>query len=449
MTFIPMIEEIKPTNKHTSKLVESECLNNEDVLKFPDNKIDERGTLRNLNTRANLKALLSHVGYCSSVNTMTLEPELTDIRTGLQSTVSRSVINSALISATQHYGLPKSVVEDHFNALCEQKKVHPVKAWLEKGNSLKGDVWDKIERVDPVISCLKTKDDALTNKILKRWLVGCVASLYEANFKSKLVPILQGEQSYRKTAFIERLATVCPYAFLEGAELNPDSKDSVLSCIRSWIVELGELERTNRNSQGSLKAFITKDIDTVRPPYARSDIKKPRQTHFIATVNGTDFLKDDTGSSRFFVVEMLAPADMDKLNLILGWHYDGTGKRELKEPEELHQFWLEVKELYLNGYGWQMSDDEINIAQVANQSFNDKGTWYEYIRDNYIANHQHSTVKQWLTAGQLVAQDSNMNGVNTKQIGIALSKLHSDGLIERKEGRSRTKLYCFNDTCGA
>ena len=253
------------------------------------------------------------------------------------------------------------------------------------------------------------------------------------------VPVLQGDQSYKKTAFIERMLNVMPQAFLEGAELNPDNKDSVLSCIRSWGAELGELERTNKNSQGSLKAFITKSVDTIRPPYARTDIKKPRQTHFIASVNGENFLKDETGSSRFVVLAMKKPANMDELNKILGWHYNGTGSIKQPKPELLKQFWLEVKSLYLSGFGWMLSDKETLLAKGINEEFNDKGSWYEYLRDQYVKGNSSSL--HWLTAGELVNDDSKLSSRETALVGKALKRLADEGKIETRKGRANRTEY--------
>ena len=81
----------------------------------------------------------------------------------------------------------------------------------------------------------------------------------------------------------------------ENADGTEGEVQSKISQLKSQI-ELGELERSTKNSQGALKAFISKEVDTVRPPYSRVDVKKPRQSHFIATVNETDFLKDQTGN---------------------------------------------------------------------------------------------------------------------------------------------------------
>jgi predicted P-loop ATPase len=419
-------------------------------IELPENTVRERpqfsdviagsnGTPKIANTADNLQALAKYCGVGFRFNMMEFEPETHDL-IGDKINLSYDQLRSELISSASRFGLPKSAIDDHFVALSENSKYHPIKHWLDNGE------WDGIERVNSVISCLNAEYEELAQIVLKRWLVGCVASVYERTFKSKLVPILQGGQSFRKTAFVERIADIMPRAFLEGAELNPDNKDSVLSCIRSWIVELGELERTSKNSQGSLKAFITKNIDTTRPPYSRTDIKKPRQTHFIATVNGDNFLKDETGSSRFVVLAMAKAADMNALNTILGWSFDGTGSIKQPQPELLKQFWLEIKTLYLSDFGWMLTDKETALAQSINEPYNDKGSWYDYIRDQYVQTNEDSfqvSMLGWFTAGELVNDDDKLSSRETTLVGKALKKLASEGLIKTRKGRANKTEYTF------
>ena len=408
-----------------------------DRPQFSDIVTGSNGSPKIANTADNLQALANYCGVDFRFNMMEFEPETHDI-TGDKIALSYDQLKSELISAASRSSLPKAAIEDHLVALCENNKYHPVRQWLDNGE------WDGIERVSKVISCLNAEHEALAQATMKRWLVGVVASLYEPIFKSKLVPVLQGSQSYRKTAFVERIANIMPNAFLEGAELNPDNKDSVLACIRALIVELGELERTNKNSQGSLKAFITKSIDTIRPPYARTDIKKPRQTHFIATVNGDNFLKDETGSSRFVVLAMKKAANMATLNKLLGWHYDGTGSIKQTKPELLKQLWLEVKTMYENGYGWMLSDDEIKLAQSVNEPFNDKGSWYEFIKDKYVKDDDFSNdMLSWFSAGELVDQDDNLVAAGTGLVGKALKRLAEESLIKKRKGRANRTEYRF------
>lgn len=389
-------------------------------LRFPDTRLG-KGQPVVLNTADNLAALLEYAGYEARINRMNLEPE---IFFNEECIGSPELIRSKLISLSAIHSLPKPSIDDHLLAIAQSNAYHPVDHWLE------GHSWDGTSRVDDVINCLKSKDDSLTRTVIKRWLIGCVASLTVPSFKSKLVPVLAGHQSYGKTAFVERISFVVSGAFLEGAELNADNKDSVLSVIRSWIVELGELERTTANSQGSLKAFITRSIDTVRPPYARTDIKKPRQTNLIATVNGTQFLKDQTGNSRYAVIELVEQTDMDTLNDLLGWQYKSTGELKLVEENKLRQFWLEVRHLLeVEGYSWNLTTEEQAKVSEQTQKFVDKGDYYTMLKD-YLANYQDNE-RRWRTSTQ-ICQLIGVHASKSNVVGKALMMLTEEGNIERK-----------------
>jgi predicted P-loop ATPase len=150
-------------------------------------------------------------------------------------------------------GFLKTILDDHLLALAQGNKFHPF------ANYLSNDAWDGKERIEPLIEAMNAKHNDLANAVMKKFFISVVAAVYEPVFSSKLIPVIQGDQSFRKTAFIKRFANMLEGSFLEGQEINPDNKDSVLSSIKSLIVELGELERTSKNNQGSLKAFITKE----------------------------------------------------------------------------------------------------------------------------------------------------------------------------------------------
>ncbi|MEZ8101772.1 VapE domain-containing protein [Vibrio bivalvicida] len=389
-------------------------------LRFPDTRLG-KGQPVVLNTADNLAALLAHHGYEAKINLMTLEPEIFHLDKCIG---SPEVIRSKIVSLCSIHAVPRTAIDDHLTAVAQSNAYHPVGHWLE------GHSWDGTSRVDDVINCLKSKDVALTRTVIKRWLIGCVASITVPNFKSKLVPVLKGEQSFMKTAFVERVSAVVNGAFLEGAELNPDSKDSVLSVIRSWVVELGELERTTANCQGSLKAFITRSIDTVRPPYARTDIKKPRQTNLIATVNETHFLKDQTGNSRYAVIELVEQTDMDTLNDLLGWQYKSTGELTLIEENKLRQFWLEVRHLLeVEGYSWNLTTEEQAKVSEESQKFMDKGDYYTVLKD-YLANYQDKE-QGWFTSTQ-ICRFVSIHVSKSNMVGKALAMLTDEGSIDRK-----------------
>lgn len=419
------------SNQNINQHQEGQAKYDRRFMKFPDVIASHNGNDKVLNTAENLAAMLTHLGYTIQKNAMTLEVEVTSFD---ESTFcSLDSIKSELISWSQRLGLPKVAIEDHIVALAEKNSVHPIKSWLDSGE------WDGVNRVSEVISCFNAKSSYLAELILTRWITGCVASLYEETFSSKLVPVLQGEQSYMKTSAISRMCSVVPNAFLEGAELDPDNKDSVLSVIKSFVVELGELERTSKNSQGSLKAFITKSKDTVRPPYGRTEIHKQRQTNLIATVNGTDFLKDETGSSRYGVIELGSAINIDGLNQLLGWSYN-NGRIKLTNPELLKQFWLEIKCFYDRGDSWNLSHEQMKAISVTNEQHTDKGNYYDFLLERYVCVDDDIIEIRYFKASE-VCQLEGIDKRFVRQIGQALKKLASEGKIESERRRSNTTYY--------
>lgn len=165
------------------------------------------------------------------------------------------------------------MIEEHLIAICERHSYHPVRQWLERGAP-----WDGKPRIDSVIATLNTANPAYAGAVLHAWLVGCVAALYHPRWHSKLVPVLAGGQSLRKSAWISRLAAVVPGSTLD-CSINPDRPDDVRRAVSAWIVELAELESTTKHEAGSLKAFLTRESDCFRLPYARSMTTKSARPH--------------------------------------------------------------------------------------------------------------------------------------------------------------------------
>ena len=414
----------KPSNPDIIQLVRSAPIQGP---AYPDRDMNNGKILK---TSENLKALIEFMGVRCRYNMMLAEPEVI-MEDNNQLGGSAVGQRSKLIDACQRFELPEKAIDDHLIALCEHNSYHPVKQWLEAGGE-----WDGKNRVDAAITMLNAQDNDYAQRVIKPWLVGCVAALYVDHFRSKLVPVLQGGQSFMKSAWVERIGSVITGSFVDCA-INPEKTDDMRRALSGWIVELAELETTTRHEAGSLKAFITRDVDRFRVPYARDLTVKPRQTSFIATVNGTDFLKDQTGNTRFSVIEMSKPAEMDYLNALLGWSWHG-GRLKLDDPEQLRQFWLEVKSMYDSGETWFLDDATLTQSAAVNDLHTDKGPIYAVIVERHLSLQNASL--EWVTPSSLCrlhGERASMSG----QYGRALKVLEREGLIEVREKRSKAKEY--------
>ena len=383
-----------------------------------------------LKTSANLGAILAHYGWEARYNLMTAEPELrTAVGRRLGGTDEGQ--RSALVDACQRSEVPDAAIDEHLPALCQNRSYHPIREWLEAGSK-----WDGVPRMAAVLTTVNATDPAYASAVLRPWLVGCVAALYEEQWLSKLVPVLVGGQSFKKSAWVNRLAAVVVGSTLD-CSIDPSKTDDVRRAVSAWIVELAELESTTKHETGALKAFITRDVDRFRAPYAKTFTQKKRQTAFIATVNGSDFLKDQTGNARFAVVEMEVAADLDRLNELLGWRWD-AGRLRQTDPEQLRQFWLEVKADYESGETWFLDEAASEQAARANNGHTDKGPHFEAIIDHHLS--RPMSAERWFTAGELCAYHGEKPAM-AGRYGRALKMLADEGRIDSRSMRSRRNEY--------
>jgi predicted P-loop ATPase len=166
--------------------------------------------------------------------------------------------------------------------------------------------------------------------------------------------VLDGEQGIGKSHFAAWLASPLnrPELFVEGP-INPEDKDDKVRLISVWIWEVSELGSTTRRSdREALKYFLSMQQVTVRAPYGRFDLVKPALSSFVGTVNNeAGFLDDPTGYRRFMSVHI---TDVD-------WAY--------AEEVDPAQLWAQAKALYDAGEPWELTQQEIECAQYANEQY--------------------------------------------------------------------------------
>lgn len=253
-------------------------------------------------------------------------------------------------------GIPLSVA-DRIPVVMQENTINPVRDWILSKE------WDKKSRILELCDTLVVDDSdiALTEKIIKTWLIQCVAALDKGQIglklnksaiaKYELILVLQGSQGLKKTSWFKSLLPheVNGKRFAEryikdGSNLDLNSKDSIKQNISCWINELGELDATFKKSDiAALKAFCSNSKDRIRLPYAKTECDFIRSCSFCGSVNDEQFLSDTTGSRRFGVVRVLGIYEHDI---------------------DMQQLWREVWDLYANGAKWWLDkSDETEMQQ--------------------------------------------------------------------------------------
>lgn len=213
---------------------------------------------------------------------------------------------------------------------------------------IKSKPWDQRDRLADLQDTLTVRENfpaLLRNLVLRKWLISAVAAALKPDgFYSKGVLTLQGAQSLGKSPWFMRLLpeNLRRDYILSGALLEPDNRDSVKTAVSHWITELGEVDATMRKADiARLKAFLSNPVDKLRLPYARTDSEFQRRTVFAASVNPEEFLQDETGNLRWWVLPVTAVDYRHSLDMQQVWAqvatYYEAGERWWLEREEEQQ----------------------------------------------------------------------------------------------------------------
>lgn len=237
-----------------------------------------------------------------------------------------------------------------------KRKFHPVREFLE---SLKWDGTSRLDRVAAEIlhsQAAAPEEAELHSLLLVRWFTGLVRRPLEPGVKFDTTLIIQGAQGTGKSTFFRIISE----PWFSDSDMALD-KDGMMQMAGAWISEWPELETImGRNNVSRVKAFITSSSDRFRAPYARTPITIPRSGVIVGSTNLCDFLRDPTGSRRFWVI----PAGKVNLPLLREW-------REELLAEAVHRF--RKGETH-----WLTEAEEARRAELAS-AFGDTDPWEDAV----------------------------------------------------------------------
>lgn len=298
-----------------------------------------------LNTHENLNFLLDFLNIKVRWNDMSrtrevIIPNFPGFSDDLENLTLNEIINLATINH-----MPTSRIDEHLNSLAQRNHYHPIV------DCIISKPWDGVSRFNPFIKTLRTTNDEFSHVLIRKWMLAAIAAVFsEKGFPLQGVLVLQGKQNIGKTRWVKSLDPINCKAVKEGALLDPSNKDSLITCACYWIVELGELDATFRKSDiARIKSHITSEVDIVRFPYARKNSRLTRRTAYVATVNESRYLIDDTGNRRWWTMEIL--------------------QIDLNHGLDMQQVWAEVYHCWKQGETPWLSQHEINQLNQLNMEF--------------------------------------------------------------------------------
>ena len=190
---------------------------------------------------------------------------------------------------------------------------------------------------------------------VRRTLISAVARALSPGCKVDTALILQGNQGFLKSTFFKILAGGTYFYDSVGAVSD---KDERLKLHRAWFVEWSELESVfGRRDISATKAFLSCSVDALRPPYHRDTQDFPRASIIVGSTNKDEFLSDETGNRRFWVVPVKKKIDLELL------------------AQERDAIWAAAVLAYKSGENWWLTSEEDAFLAQANQSWQSMDVW--------------------------------------------------------------------------
>lgn len=350
----------------------------------------------------NLKALLQHLDSVVRYNVITKREEI--LIPGHEFSIDN--YDNAMIATIYDYctrlGMPTGLVIQYLSAIADKNQFNPVKTWIESKE------WDGEDRLMEFCNTVEEVEGAtpgLKNKLIFKWMISAVAAAYRHDGVSAHgVLVFQGLQGLGKTQWFRRLVPEYLKLTADGKTLQPNDKDSVLSVIKYWLVELGELDATFRKADlAQLKAFLPKNIDEVRAPYAAKSSTFPRRTVFFASVNHEEFLADTTGNRRFWVVKCKS----------INWNH----------AIDMQQVWAQIAVSFKMGASWHLDVYDLNELNHSNKASEVISPVEEKIAGKYQWGVEFES--RWVKTVDVLNEIGIINPTQRDKVvaGIALKKL--------------------------
>lgn len=288
-----------------------------------------------------------------------------------------------------------------------ESEYHPVREYLD---SL---VWDKVPRIRGALHHFLGADESdYTYECLKLFMLGAISRIFDPGCKFEYMLCLVGGQGAGKSTFVRFMATFDQWFTDDIKKLDDDKVYEHLE--GHWICEIAEMYAViNTRYNEATKAFLSKQYDNYRIPYALRAEDIPRQCVFVGTSNTTNFLPlDRSGNRRFLPV--MCHADEAQTHIL---------EDEDASRAYIEQMWAEAMEIYKAGNIKLKLPKEIEKNLVEYQSpFMQEDTWMGLITE-WLENYTGNLVCSRMLYNEALEMPGNPKNSESRQIGEIMNML--------------------------
>lgn len=246
---------------------------------------------------------------CITINRVRVEDAKTtsDIRVAIGSTYS---VATGGKRGNRRFVPAEANVQQAIEAIARKNKYHPAREYFEQLPT-----WHGSDMMLPLLKAIggwrdttglfgpslewTDKVNALALSQLTKFLIGTVARTFVPGCQMDTMLVLKSKQGTRKSSLFRALA---PAGRFSSTHIEFGSKDSRMTFMQNTWIEIAELSAMQRKDVQLVKAEVTERSDDIRLPYGRAMTKNPRWCVLVGSTNDDTFLKDQTGSRRFWII---------------------------------------------------------------------------------------------------------------------------------------------------
>lgn len=172
---------------------------------------------------------------------------------------------------------------------------------------LRGLTWDGVPRLKDWISRYMNAADGPYARAVSRFsLIAMVARVMQPGVWCRAMVIFLGAQNKGKSKAISIMAR----PWNADTPLQLGRPDAFLALRGVWGYEISEMDSFTRADDTAVKAFISSPSDRVRAPYGREHMDLLRQTVFWGTANENKIIRDQTGGTRYWPIDVVPEFDL-------------------------------------------------------------------------------------------------------------------------------------------
>lgn len=258
--------------------------------------------------------------------------------------ITEEKFNSIFLRCRSAFG-SNSVTWELVNTIIrseETPEYNPIKEYIENNyyRNTRGNI-------DALCDSIVT-DTPHYRLLMRKWLL-CIAGAIDGK-PVRSVMALVGGQNTGKTEFFRRLLPKLLKKYYAESKLDAGKDDDLLMC-QKLIVMDDEMGGKSKQDEKRFKELTSKQVFSIRAPYARANQDFKRLAVLCGTSNDRDVINDPTGNTRIF------PINIIKINHS---KYNAIDKDEL---------FMEIIKAYESGENYELTPEELEELSLVSEKY--------------------------------------------------------------------------------